>query len=146
MRAWRLASAVKVVERIKGMLLAERMGAEWEILEGEEWADAAGTGGDVRVLDEVREEEGEKKKRVSRDRVGEEAKDNDDDRGGEMGVGRTGFLIKTTSIGTGGARSGAGAGANGIIENSQERQALPGGSTTTKANGWTKLKSRSSAG
>ena len=34
MRSWRLASAVKAVERVKGLLLAERTGAEWEILEG----------------------------------------------------------------------------------------------------------------
>ena len=37
MRDWRLQSPVKVVEKVKAMLLAERTGAEWEILEGNEW-------------------------------------------------------------------------------------------------------------
>lgn len=54
MRGWRLQSAVKVVEKVKAMLLSERTGAEWEILEGNEWeeeapaataAGAAGAGG-----------------------------------------------------------------------------------------------------
>ena len=37
MRDWRLQSPVKVIEKVKVMLLAERTGAEWEILEGNEW-------------------------------------------------------------------------------------------------------------
>ena len=37
MRSWRLQSPVKVIEKVKMMLLAERTGAEWEILEGNEW-------------------------------------------------------------------------------------------------------------
>ena len=37
MRDWRLQSPVKVIEKVKAMLLAERTGAEWEILEGKEW-------------------------------------------------------------------------------------------------------------
>lgn len=37
MRDWRLQSPVKVIEKVKAMLLAERTGAEWEILEGNEW-------------------------------------------------------------------------------------------------------------
>ncbi|KAK4695048.1 hypothetical protein P7C71_g2626, partial [Lecanoromycetidae sp. Uapishka_2] len=37
MRDWRLQSAVKVIEKVKAMLLAERTGAEWELLEGNEW-------------------------------------------------------------------------------------------------------------
>ena len=37
MRDWRLQSPIKVIEKIKIMLLAERTGAEWEILEGNEW-------------------------------------------------------------------------------------------------------------
>ena len=37
MRSWRLQSPVKVIEKVKGMLLAERTGAEWELLEGNEW-------------------------------------------------------------------------------------------------------------
>jgi len=37
MRDWRLQSPVKVVEKVKAMLLAERTGAEWEILQDNEW-------------------------------------------------------------------------------------------------------------
>lgn len=37
MRTWRLQSPIKVIEKVKAMLLAERTGAEWEILEGNEW-------------------------------------------------------------------------------------------------------------
>lgn len=37
MREWRLQSPIKVIEKVKAMLLAERTGAEWEILEGNEW-------------------------------------------------------------------------------------------------------------
>ena len=37
MRDWRLQSPVKIIEKVKTMLLAERTGAEWEILEGNEW-------------------------------------------------------------------------------------------------------------
>ena len=37
MRGWRLNSPLKVIEKVKAMLLAERTGAEWEILEGNEW-------------------------------------------------------------------------------------------------------------
>ena len=37
MRDWRLQSPVKVIEKVKVMLLSERTGAEWEILEGNEW-------------------------------------------------------------------------------------------------------------
>lgn len=37
MRDWRLQSPVKIIEKVKNMLLAERTGAEWEILEGNEW-------------------------------------------------------------------------------------------------------------
>lgn len=37
MRDWRLQSPLRVVEKVKAMLLAERTGAEWELLEGNEW-------------------------------------------------------------------------------------------------------------
>lgn len=37
MRSWRLQSPLKVIEKLKAMLLSERTGAEWEILEGNEW-------------------------------------------------------------------------------------------------------------
>ena len=42
MRDWRLQSPIKVIEKVKAMLLAERTGAEWEILEGNEWEDEEG--------------------------------------------------------------------------------------------------------
>ncbi len=37
MRGWRLQSPVKVIEKVKAMLLSDRTGAEWEILEGNAW-------------------------------------------------------------------------------------------------------------
>ncbi|KAL9103221.1 MAG: hypothetical protein Q9163_001708 [Psora crenata] len=37
MREWRLQNPVKVIDKVKAMLLAERTGAEWEILEGNDW-------------------------------------------------------------------------------------------------------------
>ncbi|MCJ1303644.1 hypothetical protein MMC08_006454, partial [Hypocenomyce scalaris] len=37
MRGWRLQSPVKIIERVKVALLSERTGAEWEILEENEW-------------------------------------------------------------------------------------------------------------
>ena len=40
MRDWRLQNPVKVIDKVKAMLLADRTGAEWEILEGNEWEDA----------------------------------------------------------------------------------------------------------
>ena len=42
MRDWRLQSPVKVIEKVKAMLLSERTGAEWEILEGNEWEEEEG--------------------------------------------------------------------------------------------------------
>ena len=39
-RNWKYLSPVKVIEKVKAMLLSERTGAEWEILEGNEWEDA----------------------------------------------------------------------------------------------------------
>ena len=37
MQGWRLPSPAKVIEKVKALLLSERTGAEWEILEGNEW-------------------------------------------------------------------------------------------------------------
>ena len=48
MRNWRLQSPVKVIEKVKAMLLAERTGAEWEILEGNEWEEEEEAQADVR--------------------------------------------------------------------------------------------------
>ena len=39
MRSWKLASPVRVIEKVKAALASERMGAEWEMLEDREWAD-----------------------------------------------------------------------------------------------------------
>ena len=39
MRTWRLRDPVKVVEKVRGMLLAERTGADWEVVNDEEIAD-----------------------------------------------------------------------------------------------------------
>ena len=46
MRDWRLQSPVHVVEKVKGMLLSERTGAEWELLEGNEWEEEPLIGGE----------------------------------------------------------------------------------------------------
>ncbi|KAL8734135.1 MAG: hypothetical protein Q9166_001620 [cf. Caloplaca sp. 2 TL-2023] len=37
MRGWRLQDPAKVIERVKQMLLSDRTGAGWEMLEGKEW-------------------------------------------------------------------------------------------------------------
>ena len=37
MRGWRLQNPVKIIERVKAALLSERTGAEWEMLEENEW-------------------------------------------------------------------------------------------------------------
>ena len=37
MRIWKLRDSSKVIDKIKNMLLSERTGAEWELLEGNEW-------------------------------------------------------------------------------------------------------------
>ena len=37
MSGWRLQSPVKVIERVKAMLQSERDGAEWQLLEENEW-------------------------------------------------------------------------------------------------------------
>lgn len=44
MRDWKLLNPIKVIDQVKAMLLAERTGAEWEILEGNEWEDAEAEG------------------------------------------------------------------------------------------------------
>ena len=44
MRGWRLQSPIKVIEKVKAMLLSERTGAEWEILEENEWEEEPSTG------------------------------------------------------------------------------------------------------
>ena len=41
MRGWRLHSHLKVIEKVKAMLLSERTGAEWEVLEDKEWEEEA---------------------------------------------------------------------------------------------------------
>ncbi|KAL8920925.1 MAG: hypothetical protein Q9208_005951 [Pyrenodesmia sp. 3 TL-2023] len=41
MRGWRLQDPSKVIDRVKHMLLSDRTGAGWEILEGKEWETAS---------------------------------------------------------------------------------------------------------
>lgn len=41
MRSWRLQDISKVIDRVKHMLLSDRTGAGWEILEGKEWETAS---------------------------------------------------------------------------------------------------------
>ncbi|KAL8909421.1 MAG: hypothetical protein Q9207_000256 [Kuettlingeria erythrocarpa] len=40
MRGWRLQDPLKVIDRVKHMLISDRTGAGWEILEGNEWETA----------------------------------------------------------------------------------------------------------
>lgn len=40
MRGWRLQDPLKVIDRVKHMLISDRTGAGWEILEGKEWETA----------------------------------------------------------------------------------------------------------
>ena len=42
MRDWRLQSPLRVIEKVKAMLLAERTGAEWELLQDNEWEEEEG--------------------------------------------------------------------------------------------------------
>ena len=66
MNDWRLQSPIKVIERVKAMLLSERDGAEWQILEENEWEgdnvvkepDSTGRIGDETVLIEDLPEDG----------------------------------------------------------------------------------------
>ena len=100
MRTWRLASAVKAVERVKAMLVAERTGAEWEILEGGEWEGAedveggvgGGVGGDgVGELAKV--------KSLDEEGVGEEGGKVGEKEGGKEG--RNGWMkVKSRSAST----------------------------------------------
>ena len=54
MHQWRLHSSAKVIEKVKAMLLSERTGAEWEILDGTEWKEE-GKDGDGKEADDHRE-------------------------------------------------------------------------------------------
>ena len=47
MRGWRLQSPVRLIESVKAMLLSDRTGAEWEILEGNEWEEERPRPGDA---------------------------------------------------------------------------------------------------
>ena len=66
MNDWRLQSPIKVIERVKTMLLSERDGAEWQILEENEWEgdnvakepDSTGRIGDETVMIEGLPEDG----------------------------------------------------------------------------------------
>ena len=69
MNDWRLQSPIKLIERVKAMLLSERDGAEWQILEENEWEgdnvmkepDSTGRIGDETVLIEGLPEDGMQK-------------------------------------------------------------------------------------
>ena len=43
MRSWRLQNPIKIIDHVKQMLLSDRTGAGWEILEGKEWEAASDT-------------------------------------------------------------------------------------------------------
>lgn len=86
MRGWRLQSPAKVIDLVKAMLLSERTGAEWEILDGNEWEEepiVGLTGRDGNRPAEVEEKEGEGKEGMAEgveekvslaDGIGEEGK------------------------------------------------------------------------
>lgn len=50
MHGWKLASPVRIIEKVKAALASERMGAEWEMLEDGEWEEdgSASVGKDER--------------------------------------------------------------------------------------------------
>ena len=71
MQAWRFSNPVKVIDKVKQALLAERTGAEWEILEGNEWAHADMTGGmHVMQLDEKADASKQQSSSVGVDQTG----------------------------------------------------------------------------
>lgn len=82
MRGWRLQFPAKVIDKVKAMLLSERTGAEWEILDGNEWEeepvpgltgrDGNGPGDEKEVVEGPAEGAGEKV--VPAEGVGEEGK------------------------------------------------------------------------
>ena len=57
MRGWRLQSPVKVIEKVKALLLSDRTGAEWEILEGNEWEEETPNAGETAAKEANVEEE-----------------------------------------------------------------------------------------
>lgn len=52
MSGWRLHSPLKVIDRVKAMLQNERDGAEWQLLEENEWEEAEGQNGITDVMGE----------------------------------------------------------------------------------------------
>lgn len=52
MSGWRLHSPLKVIDRVKAMLQNERDGAEWQLLEENEWEEAEAQNGVTDVMDE----------------------------------------------------------------------------------------------
>lgn len=116
MRGWRLHSPVKVVEKVKVMLLSERTGSEWEILEGNEWEEeappaAAGAGGEAGRAD---------------------VKD--------LGGGVDGHKVHAKEASGGGEAMGSGAAAANATATMMGDE--DGGSKGKGSSGWMKVKSR----
>lgn len=132
MRDWRLQAPVKVIEKVKAMLLAERTGAEWEILEGNEWE----------------EEEGQAEAPV--DHVGNVGNPKIEETGvlvppqAEVGVQYVGNRNRTPRIEETGVLV-PGRGMKVGIGSAEQGGGVEGGETEEKgkgASGWMKLKSR----
>ena len=82
MRGWRYASHARVIERVKGALGSERMGAEWEVLERDEWeeAAAAAAGEDAKGADATRAGMAERARDAGEDETSARAKDAEKER------------------------------------------------------------------
>lgn len=133
MRDWRLHFPVKVIDKVKAMLLAERTGAEWEILEGNEWEEEegqaeapvhqAGNAGRIPKIEETGVLV------PAQAEVGEQYVGNG---GRRPGIEETGVLVPGQGVktGIGGAEQGGG------VEEEEAEEKGKGKS------GWMKLKSR----
>ncbi|SLM34076.1 UV radiation resistance protein/autophagy-related protein 14 [Lasallia pustulata] len=118
MRGWRLQSPVKLIERVKAALLSERTGAEWEMLEENEWEEeepvAPTKDPDPKPVDEEAV--------LVRGKRKEDGSRYDDTRSFIAAITVAGSDTMATSLG-----------------------ADEGGDKTKGASGWTKLKSRAGA-
>ena len=133
MRDWRLQSPVKVIEKVKAMLLAERTGAEWEILEGNEWEEEEGQV--EAAVDHVRTVGRTPRVEETGVLVPAQAKVGVQYAGDGSRIPRieeTGIIVpgQGVNIGIGGAEQGNGADGEEIEEKGKGKS------------GWTKLKSR----
>lgn len=160
MRMWRLRDPVRVIERVRAMLVAERTGADWEVVMDEEFGrgvgddDGGGVGGTGTGIGDIGggEQTGgvvrEVKKTVQgggeRGATGEGGAGGvDTDYGGGGGGGEAGG----GEAGGGGGGAGRGAGAGGLGGKRREStKSEPPAETKARAlSGWMKIRGRSGA-